>query len=129
MDDRLPDVLHKESDMARHSGHGIAKDDKAQEQPVDKKRAQTAHRSDPRKSATREATRDPKLTDAEKTPGSGISRRRRWRAIGLSLDWWLAAPCRNHRRENLLPKLIVCLEEIKWRWMRRKSATLSAATK
>ncbi len=59
--------------MAEHSGHGIAKDRQAQEQPVDKTRAQTAHQSDPKKSATHEATRDPKLNDAEKTPGSGMT--------------------------------------------------------
>ena len=58
--------------MTRHSSHGIAKDDMAQEQPTDKKRAQTAQRSDPNKSATHEATRDPKLNDEEKTPGSGM---------------------------------------------------------
>jgi hypothetical protein len=58
--------------MTRHSTHGIAKDDKAQEQPTDKKRAQTAQRSDPKKSATHEATRDPKLNDNGKTPGSGM---------------------------------------------------------
>ena len=59
--------------MAKHSSHGIAKDDKGQEQPIDKKRAQTAHRSDPKKSASHEATRDPKLNNAEKTPGSGMA--------------------------------------------------------
>lgn len=59
--------------MARHSSHGIARDEMAQEQPVDKKRAQTAHRSDPKNSATREATRDPRLNDAEKTPSSGMT--------------------------------------------------------
>lgn len=59
--------------MTEHSGHGIAKDRQGQEQPVDKKRAQTAHHSDPQKSATHEATRDPKLNDAEKTPGSGMT--------------------------------------------------------
>ena len=59
--------------MARHADHGILKDDKGQEQPSDKQRAQTAHRSDPKKSVSREATRDPKLNDAEKTPGSGMS--------------------------------------------------------
>ena len=48
------------------SKHGIVKDDKAQEQPADRERAQTAHHSDPKRSASREATRDPKLTDAEK---------------------------------------------------------------
>ena len=49
--------------MTEHSGHGIAKDRQGQEQPVDKKRAQTAHHSDPQKSATHEATRDPELND------------------------------------------------------------------
>lgn len=58
--------------MSRHSSHGIAKDDKAQEQPTDKKRAQTAHHTDPKKSATHEATRDPKLSNNGKTPGSGM---------------------------------------------------------
>jgi len=55
-----------------HSNHGIVKDEKGQEQPTDKARAQAAHKTDPRKSATHEATRDPKLNDAEKTPGSGM---------------------------------------------------------
>lgn len=59
--------------MASHSSHGITRDHQAQEQPVDKQRAQTAHRSDPNKSASHEATRDPKLNDAEKTPGSGMT--------------------------------------------------------
>jgi len=54
------------------SNHGMVRDDKGQEQPTDKSRAQSAHKSDPGKSATREATRDPKLNDAEKTPGSGM---------------------------------------------------------
>jgi hypothetical protein len=56
----------------KRSSHGIIKDEKAEDQPADSKRAQTVHRSDPRKSVSREATRDPKLTDAEKTPGSGV---------------------------------------------------------
>ena len=59
--------------MAEHSRHGIVKDRQAQEQPADDKRAQTAHRSDPNKSATHEATRDPKLDDSVKTPGSGMA--------------------------------------------------------
>jgi hypothetical protein len=42
-----------------HSDHGIVKDDKAQEQPKDKDRAQVAHKADPRKSVSHEATRDP----------------------------------------------------------------------
>lgn len=57
----------------KHSGHGIVKDKQAQEQPADKRRAQTAHQSDPRRSRSYEGTRDPKLSDAEKTPGSGTA--------------------------------------------------------
>ena len=56
-----------------HSDHGMMKDDKAQEQPTDKRRARTVHTSHPDKSASHEATRDPKLNDAEKTPGSGMT--------------------------------------------------------
>ncbi|MCC8977661.1 MULTISPECIES: hypothetical protein [Bradyrhizobium] len=56
-----------------HSNHGIVKDDKGQEQPVDKQRAQTAHKTDTRKPRAREATRDPKLSDPSKTPGSGMT--------------------------------------------------------
>jgi hypothetical protein len=56
-----------------HSNHGIARDHQGQEQPMDKERAQKVHKSDPKKSNSREATRDPKLNDAEKTPGSGMT--------------------------------------------------------
>jgi hypothetical protein len=61
------------SDMAKYSSHGIIKDGQAQEQPADKERARVAQRSDPKKSPTHEATRDPRLNDAEKTPGSGMT--------------------------------------------------------
>jgi hypothetical protein len=54
------------------SDQGIARNQRGEEQPADKERAQTAHRADPKKSVSREATRDPKLNDAEKTPGSGM---------------------------------------------------------
>ena len=58
----------------RHSDHGIVKNEKAEEQPADKERAQTAHKTDPRKKpVSREATRDPRLSDREKTPGSGMT--------------------------------------------------------
>ena len=57
-----------------HSDQGIAKDDKAQEQPVDRQRARTAHKSQPGQSVSHEATRDPSLNDAERTPGSGTRR-------------------------------------------------------
>ena len=56
-----------------HSNHGIARDHQGQEQPTDKERAQKVHKSDPKKSNSHEATRDPKLNDAEKTPGSGMT--------------------------------------------------------
>jgi hypothetical protein len=54
-----------------HSGQGIVKDKKGQEQPADKQRAQTAHKTRSKGSASKEATRDPKLSDGNKTPGSG----------------------------------------------------------
>ncbi|MBR0709750.1 hypothetical protein [Bradyrhizobium liaoningense] len=55
-----------------HSDHGIVRDKRAEEQPRDKKRAQTVHKTDPKGSPSREATRDPDLTDKNKTPGSGV---------------------------------------------------------
>jgi hypothetical protein len=42
-----------------NSDQGIVKDDKGEEQPKDKKRAQTVHKSEPDKSVSHEATRDP----------------------------------------------------------------------
>jgi hypothetical protein len=46
---------------------------KGEEQPSDKDRAQRTHKTDPDNSASHEATRDPKLNDQEKTPGSGMT--------------------------------------------------------
>jgi hypothetical protein len=56
-----------------HSSQGIVRDKKGEEQPADKKRAQTVHKTDPKNSVSKEATRDPKLTDANNTPGSGMT--------------------------------------------------------
>jgi hypothetical protein len=56
-----------------HSHQGIIRDHQGQEQPADKERAQRVHKVDPNKSVSREATRDPRLSDAEKTPGSGMT--------------------------------------------------------
>jgi hypothetical protein len=56
-----------------HSDHGIVKDKRAEDQPRDKQRAQTAHKTDAKGSPSREATRDPKLNDNSKTPGSGMT--------------------------------------------------------
>ena len=53
-----------------HSDQGIVKN-KAEEQPKDKRRAQTVHRTDPDKSVSREATRDTKTDDASKTKPDG----------------------------------------------------------
>lgn len=55
----------------KHSDQGIARTNRGEEQPTDKKRAQTVHHTDPDKSVSREATRDPKLSNDQKTPGSG----------------------------------------------------------
>jgi hypothetical protein len=55
----------------KHSHQGIVRDERGEEQPADEKRAQTVHKSEDKHSVSREATRDPKLSDASKTPGSG----------------------------------------------------------
>jgi hypothetical protein len=51
-----------------HSDQGIVKNRKAEEQPKDKQRTQTVHVTDPDKSVSREATRDPKTDDKAKDP-------------------------------------------------------------
>lgn len=56
-----------------HSDHGIVRDKRAEEQPRDKERAQTVHKTDRKGSPSREATRDPALNDSGKTPGSGMT--------------------------------------------------------
>ncbi|MBR0995316.1 hypothetical protein JQ580_31860 [Bradyrhizobium japonicum] len=66
-----------------HSDHGIVRDQRGEEQPRDKQRAQSVNDTDPQKtgaqktgsngSPSREATRDPKLNDNSKTPGSGMT--------------------------------------------------------
>ncbi|TWA94573.1 hypothetical protein [Bradyrhizobium stylosanthis] len=55
-----------------NSHHGIVRDERGEEQPRDKQRAQAVHTADPKGSPSREATRDPELTDKSKTPGSGV---------------------------------------------------------
>ncbi|CUT11057.1 hypothetical protein BF49_2137 [Bradyrhizobium sp.] len=56
-----------------HSDQGIIRDQRGEQQPRDKQRAQTVHKSEPEGSPSREATRDPKLNDNSKTPGSGMT--------------------------------------------------------
>jgi hypothetical protein len=56
-----------------HSSQGIVRDKKGEEQPADKQRAQTVHETEPSHSVSKEATRDPKLTDSNKAPGSGMA--------------------------------------------------------
>jgi hypothetical protein len=55
-----------------HSDHGIVKDKRAEDQPRDKQRAQTVHGTNRKGSPSREATRDPRLSDKGKTPCSGV---------------------------------------------------------
>jgi hypothetical protein len=55
------------------SDHGIVRDKRGEEQPRDKQRAQTVHKTGSKSSPSKEATRDPKLNDAGKTPGSGMT--------------------------------------------------------
>ena len=57
-----------------NSRHGIIRDEKGQEQPADKRRARTAHKSEPENSVSKEATRDPGHRDISKTPGSDKTR-------------------------------------------------------
>ncbi len=51
-----------------HSNQGIDRP-KGEEQPTDRTRAQTAHETSPKKSTSREATRDPKLSNTNKASG------------------------------------------------------------
>ncbi len=55
-----------------NSDQGIIRDQRAEEQPRDKDRAQAVHKSESKGSPSKEATRDPRLNDASKTPGSGM---------------------------------------------------------
>lgn len=55
------------------SGQGIVKNDKGEEQPADAKRARTVHKTNSGNAVSKEATRDPKLSDDSKTPGSGAT--------------------------------------------------------
>jgi hypothetical protein len=50
----------------KHSDQGIVKDDKGQEQPKDKERAQVAHKTDPHDSVSHEATREPASSNKRK---------------------------------------------------------------
>jgi hypothetical protein len=61
------------SSAMTHSNHGIVRDERGEEQPRDKRRAQTVHKSGSKGSPSKEATRDPKLNDPAKTPGSGMA--------------------------------------------------------
>jgi len=55
------------------SNHGIVRDKRGEDQPADKQRAQTVHKAEPKGSPSKEATRDPRLNNASKTPGSGMT--------------------------------------------------------
>ena len=68
-------AIDLERGAMKHSDHGIVKNEKAEEQPADRRRAQTAHRTDPDRSVSREETRDPKLTRTERKPHRRDDRR------------------------------------------------------
>ena len=60
-DDKLvlegQDQVRKAEGEPAHSDHGIVRNEKAEEQPKDKKRAQTANQSDAKQSVSKEETR------------------------------------------------------------------------
>jgi uncharacterized protein YjbJ (UPF0337 family) len=60
-DDKLvlegKDQVRKAEGEQTHSDHGIVRTEKGEEQPKDKRRAQTAHKTDARDSASKDATR------------------------------------------------------------------------
>jgi hypothetical protein len=57
-------------EKAMRDSQGIDKTQGGEMQPADKDRAQTVHKTASDKSASREATRDPKLEDHPTKPGS-----------------------------------------------------------
>ncbi|WJR82082.1 hypothetical protein [Bradyrhizobium sp. NP1] len=59
----------------KHSDHGILKNTNGEDQPADKARAQTAHHTGPDKSVSHEATGNPHLDDAGRTPTPGSAHR------------------------------------------------------
>ncbi len=57
--------------MVKDDGQGIVRTGRGEEQPADRQRAQAVHKPQSDNAVSREATRDPRLNDAEKTPGAG----------------------------------------------------------
>lgn len=51
------DQVRKAEGGEAHSDHGIVRNEKAEEQPKDKERAQTAHRTDAKDAVSKDATR------------------------------------------------------------------------
>ena len=51
------DQVRKADGEQAHSDHGIAQNEKAEDQPKDKQRAQTAHKTDAKDSVSKEETR------------------------------------------------------------------------
>lgn len=50
-------VRKADGETPRHSDHGIVRSEKAEEQPKDKQRAQTAHQTDAKDSVSKDKTR------------------------------------------------------------------------
>jgi hypothetical protein len=55
--------------MAKHSDHGIELDEKSQEQPKDKDRAQTAARTEPGHMPSQKTRKEQELPTSEKKGG------------------------------------------------------------
>jgi len=51
------DQVRKAEGEPAHSDHGIVRNEKAEEQPKDKQRAQTAHKTDAKDSVSKDETR------------------------------------------------------------------------
>ena len=62
-----------------HSGQGIVRDKRGEEQPADKQRAQTVHKTEPGHSVSGKLPAIPELNDSSKTPGFGHGTRRQRR--------------------------------------------------
>lgn len=56
-----------------NASQGIIRNERGEDQPADRQRAQAVHQADPTGSPSREATRDPQLSDDSKAPGTGMT--------------------------------------------------------
>jgi hypothetical protein len=88
----------------RRVDQGVVKDEKGQEQPTDKQRLQAVNRTDPKRSVSREATRDPKLSDGSETPEQGEHFSLSW-GMQCAAAFPTAGNCQISRRGTAYPWL------------------------